>query len=131
MVINGYGRIRLVCGNHGDDVSHEMYVKEVKRPAFYEGRRREALPSAPFYACPEYTSLLAHDTSGRRSCNNRLSVTDRQKLLDAIELAEEEGSVFSSIIGRKFQIGATECVVLNDDNGIYTVRVLNRRAVNS
>lgn len=67
MITGSWGDITLVCGN-----THEQPIEMVLQ----EG------PASLFYACPKYHS--ENRSEGERACNNRLSIDDFFKALEAL-----------------------------------------------
>ena len=133
-----WSRVTLVCGNHGNDYSHVINIKEVHRSEFYEGRRHDEQKSDPFYACPEYKPY--YDVYlGEKSCNNRMPYTEFEKLLTWIKNEEDENAIFGEqayIAGyeHKTKSGITFRILKQEEkDGLpyYTVSMLNKRAIHS
>lgn len=61
---DSWNTVTLLCGNHGEDFSHKMQLKEG--------------PHSLFYSCPEYKSIYGTNHEGR-SCNNRLTLVDFER----------------------------------------------------
>lgn len=66
MILGNWQNIKLICGNHGEDYSHEMII--------HQGREG----MSTFYSCPCYQSLLQKEITNK-SCNNRLNIVDYEK----------------------------------------------------
>ena len=115
MLQNSWNTIRLICGNHGDDHETEMII--------HEG------PHSLFFSCPKYVSIYLHDPA--RSCNNRLTLVDYEKMLEKINsLAYTEDSPYPrDIKGYSWKHNGAEFRVIGQKDGIFTVSVLNRKAM--
>ena len=121
MVKNSWNNVTLVCGNHGSDHTNIMAIKE------YLGN---SLDSA-FYSCPEYRSIYAKEQDGKRSCNNRLSVGDFEKMLMHLyEMSlDENGPEDVNLTGYKWKTrnGISYEVLEHTVDGKFTVKVLNHK----
>lgn len=115
MVKNSWNNVILVCGNHGDDHSHEMVLKQG--------------PHSLFYSCPEYKSIFGDDHEGR-SCNNRLTLVDYEKMLDALQdAATGNGIEDTDLTGFRYTSKGVDYRVLEHTGGKMKVLMLNRKAI--
>lgn len=115
MMKNSWSTVRLVCGNHGDDHSHVMVLKQG--------------PHSLFYACPEYKSIFGDDHEGR-SCNNRLTLVDYERMLGVLEKERlGNGIEDTGLVGFRYSSRGVDYKVTEEENGCVTVVMLNRRAV--
>ena len=82
MILGNWQNIKLICGNHGEDYSHEMII--------HQGREG----MSTFYSCPCYQSLLQKEITNK-SCNNRLNIVDYEKMLDTVsdEMLDDDGNI--------------------------------------
>ena len=116
MVLKQWEKIKLICGNNGDDYSNEMSI--------YEGNAG----MTPFYSCPKFVSIYAD--KGGRSCNNRLNIVDFEKMLEYVtdEKYTDDGDVVS-LVGMKWtKKGVDFKVIKEDDDYIYIV-MTNKKAI--
>ena len=118
MILNTWNKITLICGNHGDDCTHQMQIKQ------YENDKRDTV----FYSCPEYKSIYGSNHDGR-SCNNRLSIKDYERMMEKISDLADDGAEIIDIEGAKWTDRGIDYTVLKDDGKGYTVSVLNRKAM--
>ena len=116
MIKGSWQNIRLVCGNHGNDYSHEMII--------HQGREG----MSTFYSCPCYRNILNKEINGR-SCNNRLNIIDYQNMLDTImnERYDDNGNE-TSLLGYKWSKKGIDYSIINEDKKI-TVVMLNKKAI--
>ncbi len=116
MIKNSWKTITLICGAHGDDYSHEMQLKQG--------------PHSLFYSCPEYRSIYGQDHS-KKSCNNRLTLDDYEKLLNYLmENSEsEDGLVEVDLTGAHWNRNGVLYQVLEHKNGTFKVAVRNDKAM--
>ena len=117
MILGNWQNIKLICGNHGEDYSHEMII--------HQGREG----MSTFYSCPCYQSLLQKEITNK-SCNNRLNIVDYEKMLDTVsdEMLDDDGNI-TNIRGFAWKRKGIDFKVLDDDNGILTICMLNRKAI--
>nr|WP_303181781.1 hypothetical protein [Lachnoclostridium phocaeense] len=116
MLVNSWKNVTLICGNHGNDHTHDMQLKEG--------------PHSLFYACPEYKSIFGTDHSGK-SCNNRLTLVDFEKMLGFLEeKGLGDGFCETDLTGFHWKKNGVEYTVLEHKNGHFTVKMLNRKAIN-
>ncbi len=116
MVLNQWNKIRLICGNHGDDYTNEMEIHDGK------------IGMTPFYNCPKYISIYAK--KGGKSCNNRLSVVDFERMLEYVtdEKFTDDGDVVS-VVGLKWTAKGVDFKVISEDDGYITIVMTNRKAI--
>ncbi len=116
MVLNSAKKIRIVCGNHGDNYENEMYVHEAA-----EGK-------SVFYTCPKYVSILAKEPG--KSCNNRLSINEYLKMQETLmnEKYTDDGQEVSTK-GFRWTDRGIDYKVIEEKDGIITVSMKNRRAI--
>lgn len=116
MVLRKWGIICLLCGNHGEDYSNEMTLREGK-----EGM-------APFWACPKYVSI--YSGQGGHSCNNRLYYNDFEKMLNKVtnEKFTDDGDEVS-VIGLKWKEKNVEYKVIGEKDGKVQVVATNHRVI--
>lgn len=120
MYLNTWGRLTLVCGNHGDDYTNKMILKE------YLGSKHDTV----FYACPRFISIYQQKEG--RSCNNRLTIKESEKLLNKLMELSQDGPEEVNLTGYKWTTSnGIEYHVLKHDKTGFTVSVLNRRAIKS
>lgn len=117
MILGSWQNIKLICGNHGDNKSIEMII--------HQGRDG----MSTFYSCPCYQSLLQKDITGK-SCNNRLTIVDYEKMLETItdEMFDDDGNL-TSVKGFSWKRAGVEYKVLDDKKGVLTIQMLNRKAI--
>lgn len=111
--------IKLICGNHGDDISNEMVL--------HQGREGMSV----FYSCPCYQSILKEESTGK-SCNNRLNIVDYEKALEALvdEKIDEDGNVVP-LKGLTLKRKGVNFKVLEEKDNQLVVKMLNVKAINS
>lgn len=117
MLLKSWDRVKLICGNHGDDYSHEMKIQQG--------------PHSLFYSCPEYKSIHGTDHEGR-SCNNRLTFVDFEKMLEhLIDLTlGMDGLHETNLEGLTWTKNGVQYKVLkHNKNGTYEVAMLNKKAI--
>ena len=121
LIVDSWKKVKLVCGNHGEDVSKEMQIKE------YLGSVNDTV----FYNCPDFKSIYADkkDLDGIRSCNNRLSISDFTKMLKKLTDLADDGAEETNLTGYKWEDRGIEYKVLEHKHGKFTVRVLNKKAI--
>lgn len=120
MYLNSWNSVKLVCGNHGDDYSHEMKIKE------YTASKHDTA----FYSCPEYISI--YQGKEGRSCNNRLSVRDFEKMLNHLTSMAYDGVEEVNLTGYHWRTkNGIEFRVLSQENDQFVVSVRNIRAIQS
>lgn len=119
-----YQSIRLICGNHGDDYSKEMFEKENIGTA----------NDSAFYACREYKSIYG-DVRGR-SCNNRVGVNDYLRILTEISRYMFSGAEENDLVGLDSdrlptwkKKGLHFKIIGKTEDGVYLVSVLNKTAI--
>lgn len=117
MILGSWGTIKLICGNHGEDISNEMQVHEGS-----EGM-------SAFYNCPQYKSIYGKDHS-TKSCNNRLSITEYTKMLDFLmnRLMDDSG-VENDLTGLQWKMQGTQYKVIEHEGDNIIVSVLNKKAI--
>ena len=59
---------KLICGNHGDDLTHEMRLEETGKTLTY--------------ICPNFTEETRK--KGECTCNNKITLYDFEKMLDKV-----------------------------------------------
>ena len=116
MVLNTWNDVKLICGNHGEDCTCEMTLRE------------GATGKSPFYVCPRYVSIFSG--MGGKSCSNNLSIKDYEKMLEKImdDKYGEFGNELSAK-GMRFTIKNIDFRVLEDNKEGIKVLVLNRKAI--
>lgn len=120
MVIgSNWKNVHLMCGNHGDDLSNELYMRE------------GAVGMSAFYACPKYMSDLRpeHDTE-HKSCFNRLGTSDFMKMIEIIdeERYPDDGQKVC-VKGFKFKIKKIEFQVIEEKGSELWIKVLNKKTI--
>lgn len=118
MITGSWGDITLFCGN-----THEQPVEMVLQ----EG------PASLFYACPKYHS--ENRSEGERACNNRLSIDDFFKALEAlygkiIEAELQDERLQLTNYEWKDRKG-TRYKVLKQGGDKLTISVYNKKAINT
>jgi len=114
---NSWKRFKIICGNHGDDLSNELTM--------HAGREGMSM----FYSCPCYMSIYKKDPSGR-SCNNRLTTVDFEKMINKlIELSDDGAEEVTIPKGYKWMNNGVEYEVLSHKHGKFKVKVLNKKAI--
>ncbi len=123
MVQGSFNDIILVCGNHGDDYTNEMKIKE------YMGAGDTA-----FYSCPQYKSIYGNVHG--LSCNNRIGINDYMKILSEITEYAYDDSEEVDLVGldsRKLATwkkkGLVFKVVGKTEDDRYIVAVVNKTAM--
>lgn len=117
MVIGSdWSKVHILCGNHGEDISHEMIV--------HDG----AVGMSSFYSCPKYISNLKPEEG--ISCYNRLYVSDFVKMIEIIdnERYTDDGQI-QPVKGFKFSIKRTEFHIIEEKKDELWIKVLNKKAV--
>lgn len=116
MVFKQWDKIKLVCGNHGDDFSNVMEIKDGK------------IGMTPFYKCPKYISIYSE--AGGHSCNNRLNMVDFERMLEYItdEKYTDDGDIVS-VKGLKWKKNGIEYKVIEDTTDEITVVMKNNKAI--
>lgn len=116
MLLKSWNNIELICGNHTDE---EIQMK------IHEGKEG----SSPFYACPRYVSIYLK--SNERSCNNRLSITELEKLLKHLneKAVNPDSPNNNNLTGYTWSSRGIDYKVLEHKNGKFKVSVLNRKAM--
>lgn len=112
---DSWNTVTLLCGNHGEDFSHKMQLKEG--------------PHSLFYSCPEYKSIYGTNHEGR-SCNNRLTLVDFERMLN--HLNEKSYAPFGQEVNLTEYTWTEKGVtykVLEHKGGRYKVLMLNKKAV--
>ena len=113
--INSWQNIKLICGNHKDDYSHEMEL--------IQG------PHSLFYKCPCYKSIYGNDHSGR-SCNNRLDLVKYEKLLDRVDNETQSNPIETmNIQGLKWKQDGVEFEVLEQRGEKFKIKMINKRGM--
>lgn len=116
MIKDSWKNITLVCGNHGDDYSHEMYLKQG--------------PESLFYACPEYKSIYGKYNLDDRSCNNRLTLVDFERMLEQLNKVAYSNLIEQTPMeGYSFKLNGVSYKVIKHEKGKFTVAMLNKRAI--
>ena len=118
MYLNSWNDLTIVCGNHGDDHSNRMQIKE------YLSSRMDTA----FYSCPQYKSIFGKEHSGR-SCNNRMTIADFERLLNHLMGLSDGGTEEVNLVGLKWKERGIEYEVLEQKDGKFTVSMLNRKAI--
>lgn len=119
MIRNIWGKVRIFCGNHGEDATIKMKG--------HEGAEDLDM----FYSCPKY--YPENREEGEHPCGNRLSISDYeqcvQHISDMLEQAEENGAVIN-LTGHRWadKKRTTFCVIRHTPNHI-DVLVLNKQAL--
>ena len=108
--------VTLICGNHKGNQSHPMKLQQG--------------PHSLFFSCPEYKSIYGDDHEGR-SCNNRLTLVDYEKLLDYLteRTYAGDGLQETNLTGLKFTLKGVDYEVLEHTKDKYRVLMLNRKAI--
>lgn len=115
MIKNQWKRTKLFCGNHGDDYTHEMQLKQG--------------PHSLFYSCPCYKSIYADSRNGK-SCNNRLTLVDFEDMLHTItDKAYQNAPEETDLTGMKWQKKGVEYKVLSQEDGEFSILMLNKKAI--
>lgn len=116
MIRDSWNKVILICGNHGEDHTHVMQLKQG--------------PHSLFYSCPEYKSIYGTDHDGR-SCNNRLTLVDFEKMLDyLIEQTYLSGDLNGTDLrGLVWEKNGVRYEVLNQEHDVYTVLMKNQKAI--
>lgn len=112
---DSWNTITLLCGNHSDDYSHEMQLKEG--------------PHSLFYSCPEYKSIYGKEHEGR-SCNNRLTLVDFERMLNFLN--KKSFAPFGqevNLTGYRWTEKGVTYKVLEHKGGKYKVLMLNKKAI--
>lgn len=114
--LNYTNAVTLICGNHKGDQSHPMKLQQG--------------PHSLFFSCPEYKSIYGDDHEGR-SCNNRLTLVDYEKLLDYLteRTYAGDGLQETNLTGLKFTLKGVDYEVLEHTKDKYRVLMLNRKAI--
>ena len=117
MIINSWNKLTIVCGNHPGDDEELMSIHE-------GGQGRQ-----PFYSCPRYVSVLKKE--GIRSCNNRFSIDEMQRLIKKLEVlsTDPESPYSTDLTGYKWTEKGIDYEVLEYGNEGIKVSVLNRKAM--
>ena len=91
MLQKSWNAVTLICGNHKKDHSHPMKLQQG--------------PHSLFFSCPEYKSIYGDDHEGR-SCNNRLTLVDYERLLDYLteRTYAGDGLQETNLTGLKFTL---------------------------
>ena len=99
MLQKSWNAVTLICGNHKGDQSHPMKLQQG--------------PHSLFFSCPEYKSIYGDDHEGR-SCNNRLTLVDYEKLLDYLteRTYAGDGLQETNLTGLKFTLKVVDYEVL-------------------
>ena len=118
MYLNSWENVTLICGNHKDDETIEMQIKEVKGGRF----------DTAFYSCPEYRSIYGKDHE-KRSCNNRLTVTDFEKMLNYIMTESDDGVNTINLTGHKWTMNGIDFEVIEQEGIRFKVKMLNKKAI--
>ena len=115
MIEGSWDMLQLVCGNHGDDLETKMILKEG--------------PKSMFYACPKHIHVY-QEHAGGTACTNRLSQED---FLEALEFLQKEsgmGTPFvADLTGMSWSRNGIEYEVLSQENNVFTVKMLNKKAI--
>ena len=114
-MVNGeWSKIKLVCGNHDDDMSHEMVLQQ--------GREGMSV----FYTCPCYHSP---EKNGRK-CNNRLNIVDYEKMMNLLyeESISDDGDSIN-LRGKTWSKKGIDYHVIEHDGTSFTVTVKNKKAM--
>lgn len=117
MIPKSWNTLTLICGNHGDDYSHQMEIFE------WSDSKRDAV----FYRCPQYQAR--YGTVSGPFCNNRLTIEDYMNLLTYLQDQALEGFEETNLTGLQWTKKGIHYKVLNDNNGKYTVAVVNQKAI--
>jgi len=116
MILKSWESIKLICGNHGDDLTNEMQI--------HEGREG----MSTFYSCPCFKSIYGDNHDGR-SCNNRLNTVDYERMLKELSDKAYDGVEDVNLTGYKWTKNGVEYKVLKNKRGKFTVSVLNKKAI--
>ena len=116
MLQKSWNAVTLICGNHKNDHSHPMKLQQG--------------PHSLFFSCPEYKSIYGDDHEGR-SCNNRLTLVDYERLLDYLteRTYAGDGLQETNLTGLKFTLKGVDYEVLEHTKDKYLVLMLNRKAI--
>ena len=130
MILNIWSRVRLFCGNHGDDYSIEMVPHEAATSAISQ-RLYGSSEKNMFYACPKY--YPENRESGEKCCRNHISVAEFEKMLNHItELMEEDAllGAETNIVGAKWKSrSGVEYRVIHQNDKHIDVVCLNRKGL--
>ena len=118
MVLNSWKNVTMICGNHGNDCTHEMQIKESLNTGH----------DTAFFVCPEYKSIYGDNHEGK-SCNNRLTVKDYMGMLEKLEDMAFDGAEEADLTGYKWKKAGVEYEVLDHTDGHFTVKMRNRKAI--
>ena len=117
MLLNSWECITLICGNHGEDFSNHMELKQG--------------PHSLFYSCPRYHSIYSKEKQEDVSCNNRLTLVDYEAMLDFLtEKSRGEFGTDINLTGFKWKKKGVQYHVLEHKDGKYVVSMLNIKAIN-
>lgn len=116
MIKNSWKRVTLICGAHGEDHTHEMQLKQG--------------PHSLFYSCPLYRSIYGKDHK-EKSCNNRLTLDDYEKMLNFLMEASEEGDGLFEVdlTGYEWKRNGVCFKVLEQKKDHYIVLMRNDKAM--
>lgn len=130
-----YDKIIIVCGNHGNDYSNVMTIKEYLGPGTGVKMKKAArTKDTVFYNCPQYKSIYG----SRRgvSCHNVLEVSDYLKILDEVMEHAYNDSEEVDIIGldsskldKWKKKGLRFKVIGKSEDERYIVSILNKPAL--
>jgi len=117
MDIGLWNNINLICGNHGDDYSNNMEMKEG--------------PHSLFFSCPKYISVL--EKRAGRSCNNRLTQDDYIRMCEKITKARwGEFGIKRNINGLEWEERGVYYKIIGEaPDGKLNVVMLNKKAIAS
>lgn len=116
MIKNFWKNITVICGNHGENTSIKMDLKQG--------------PSSLFYSCPKY--YPENRKPGEKACVNRVNLIDFQKIVEMmseeIEQAESTGNRIC-LTNRVFKVRYTEVTVLKHSKEHIVIKLLNKQAI--
>lgn len=117
MQLNSWNCITLICGNHGEDYSNIMELKQG--------------PHSLFYSCPKYHSIYSTKEQTEKSCNNRLTLVDYEQMLDLLtEKAKGNFGESVNLTGYTWTKKGVKYKVIEHKEGHFKVAMLNIKAIN-
>lgn len=116
MIKGSWATTRVVCGNHGEDLSIDMII--------------ESGPHSMFYACPKYRP--ENREKCERACFNRINFVEYENMLthiaDMLVEADENGTVFD-LTNHSWEKKGIEYKVISHSSKEMVVSVLNKKAL--
>lgn len=112
-ISNAWKNTKLVCGNHGDDYSHEMQITQGQNTVFY--------------SCP-----LCYGGESNQKCSNRIDIPDYEKMLskvaDEIINADMAGEI-ADLTGFRWKHKGIIFEVLKHEQDDMVISMLNKKAL--